>query len=146
MYPPAWILNGRRALEDVQLGGYTVPKGSTVFVSPYVMHHLPQYFDEPEAFKPERFTAEFEKSLPKFAYMPFGGGARVCIGNAFAMMEAQLILATIAQKYRLTLASRNRTGTLQNPNHPHGRKWDSDARAGKGNGRFPHPRTRFCLK
>ncbi|MCA9900030.1 MAG: cytochrome P450 [Ardenticatenaceae bacterium] len=104
MYPPAWILNGRRALEDVQLGGYTVPKGSTVFVSPYVMHHLPQYFDEPEAFKPERFTAEFEKSLPKFAYMPFGGGARVCIGNAFAMMEAQLILATIAQKYRLTLA------------------------------------------
>ena len=104
LYPPAWILNGRLALEDVQLGGYTVPKGSTVFVSPYVMHHLPQYFDEPEAFQPERFTPEFEKSLPKFAYMPFGGGARVCIGNAFAMMEAQLILATIAQKYRFALA------------------------------------------
>ncbi|MEZ4593646.1 MAG: cytochrome P450 [Chloroflexota bacterium] len=104
LYPPAWILNGRLALEDVELGGYTIPKGSTVFISPYVMHHLPQYFDEPEAFKPERFTPEFEKSLPKFAYMPFGGGARVCIGNAFAMMEAQLILATIAQKQRLTLA------------------------------------------
>ncbi|VAW43326.1 Cytochrome P450, partial [hydrothermal vent metagenome] len=56
---------------------------------------------EPEAFKPERFTPQFEKSLPKFAYMPFGGGARVCIGNAFAMMEAQLVLATIAQRFRL---------------------------------------------
>lgn len=104
MYPPAWILNGRLTLEDAEIGGYTIPKGSTVFVSPYVMHHLPQYFDEPEQFKPERFTPEFEKSLPKFAYMPFGGGVRICIGNAFAMMEAQLILATIAQKYRLTLA------------------------------------------
>ncbi|MCA9924007.1 MAG: cytochrome P450, partial [Anaerolineales bacterium] len=104
LYPPAWVLNGRLALEDVQLGGYTVPKGSTVFVSPYVMHHLPQYFAEPEQFKPERFTPEFEKSLPKFAYMPFGGGARICIGNAFAMMEAQLILATIAQQVRLQIA------------------------------------------
>lgn len=107
MYPPAWILNGRLALEDTTIGGYTIPKGSTVFVSPYVMHHLPQYFDEPDMFKPDRFTPEFEKSLPKFAYMPFGGGVRICIGNAFAMMEAQLILATIAQKYRLALAQTN---------------------------------------
>lgn len=105
LYPPAWILNGRIALEDVQLGGYTVPQGSILFISPYVMHHLPQYFTEPEAFKPERFTPEFEKSLPKFAYMPFGGGARVCIGNAFGMMEAQLVLATIAQRFRLELAT-----------------------------------------
>lgn len=105
LYPPAWILNGRIALEDVEMGGHTIPKGSTIFVSPYVMHHLPQYFDKPEAFKPERFTPEFEKSLPKYAYMPFGGGARVCIGNAFAMMEAQLILATIAQQFRLELAT-----------------------------------------
>jgi cytochrome P450 len=105
LYPPAWILNGRIALEDVQLGGYTVPKGSTLFISPYVMHHLPQYFADPEAFQPERFTAQFEKSLPKYAYMPFGGGTRVCIGNSFAMMEAQLILATVAQQFRLTLAT-----------------------------------------
>ncbi|MCB9009196.1 MAG: cytochrome P450 [Ardenticatenaceae bacterium] len=104
LYPPAWILNGRTALEDTEIGGYTIPKGSTIFISPFVMHHLPQYFDEPEAFKPERFTAEFEKSLPKYAYMPFGGGTRVCIGNAFAMMEAQLILAAIAQRFRLELA------------------------------------------
>ncbi len=105
LYPPAWILNGRLTLEDAEIGGYTIPKGSTVFISPYVMHHLPQQFDEPETFKPERFTPEFEKSLPKFAYMPFGGGARVCIGNAFAMMEAQLILAAIAQRFRLELAT-----------------------------------------
>ena len=105
LYPPAWILNGRVALEDVQLGGYTVPKGSTLFISPYVMHHLPQYFAEPETFKPERFTSEFEKSLPKYAYMPFGGGTRVCIGNSFAMMEAQLILAAVAQRFRLALAT-----------------------------------------
>jgi cytochrome P450 len=105
LYPPAWILNGRIALEDVQLDGYTIPKNSTVFISPYVMHHLPRYFAEPEAFRPERFTPEFEKSLPKYAYMPFGGGARVCIGNAFAIMEAQLVLATIAQKFRLALAT-----------------------------------------
>lgn len=104
LYPPAWILNGRIALEDAEIGGYTIPKGSTIFISPYVMHHLPQYFDAPEAFKPERFTPEFEKSLPKYAYMPFGGGTRVCIGNAFAMMEAQLILAAIAQRFRLELA------------------------------------------
>ncbi|MCC6605930.1 MAG: cytochrome P450 [Anaerolineae bacterium] len=106
LYPPAWILNGRTALEDVEIGDYTIPKGSTVFMSPYVMHRLPQYFAQPEAFQPERFTPEFEKSLPRFAYMPFGGGTRVCIGNAFAMMEAQLILATIAQKYRLAIAQR----------------------------------------
>ena len=105
LYPPAWILNGRLALENAEMGGYTIPKGSTIFISPYVMHHLPQYFEEPETFKPERFTPEFEKSLPKFAYMPFGGGARVCIGNGFAMMEAQLVLAAIAQRFRLELAT-----------------------------------------
>ena len=105
LYPPAWILNGRIALEDVQLNGYTVPKGSIIFISPYVMHHLADYFDEPETFKPERFTPQFEKSLPKYAYMPFGGGARVCIGNAFAMMEAQLVLATIAQRFSLELTN-----------------------------------------
>lgn len=103
VYPPVWILNGRSALEDVELGGYTIPKGSIIFISPYVMHHLESQFENAEQFIPERFTPEFEKELPKFAYMPFGGGPRVCIGNSFAMMEAQLILATIAQKFRFEL-------------------------------------------
>jgi cytochrome P450 len=103
LYPPAWILNGRVAIEDVEIGGYTIPKGSIIFISPYVMHRLPQYFPDPEQFDPDRWTPEMEKELPKFAYIPFGGGARVCIGNVFAQMEAQLILATIAQQYSLRL-------------------------------------------
>ncbi len=103
LYPPAWILNGRMAITDAEIGGYTIPKGSTIFISPYVNHRLPQYFDQPDQFIPERWTKEFEKDLPKFAYMPFGGGPRICIGNAFAQMEAHLILATIARQYRLRL-------------------------------------------
>lgn len=103
LYPPAWILNGRVALEDVEMGGYTIPKGSRVFIAPYVMHRLPQYFSEPNEFRPERWTPEFEATLPKYTYIPFGGGARVCIGNNFAMMEAHLILATIAQRFMLTV-------------------------------------------
>lgn len=103
LYPPAWILNGRTPTQDVELGAYKVPKNSTIFISPYVMHHLPQYFPNPEQFQPERFLPEREKELPKFAYFPFGGGPRVCIGNAFAMMEAQLVLVTVAQNYKLRL-------------------------------------------
>lgn len=103
LYPPAWILNGRVAVADTHIGGYPIPKGSTIFIAPYVMHRLPQHFPDPERFLPERWTPEMEKALPKYAYMPFGGGPRVCIGNAFAMMEAHLILATIAQRYRLQL-------------------------------------------
>ncbi|MCB0064102.1 MAG: cytochrome P450 [Caldilineaceae bacterium] len=108
LYPPAWVLNTRLAKEDVILSNeterYHVPKGTKLFIAPYVMHRLPQYFATPAQFRPERFTPEFEKSLPRFAYMPFGGGPRICIGNAFAMMEAQLVLATIAQQYALRLA------------------------------------------
>ncbi len=105
LYPPAWILNGRTPLTDVEIGGYTLPKGSMIFIAPYVMQRLPQHFPDPEQFLPERWTPEMEKALPKYAYMPFGGGPRVCIGNSFAMMEAQLILATIAQRYRLRLVA-----------------------------------------
>lgn len=108
LYPPAWVLNTRVAQEETVLGGetngYRIPKNTRFFIAPYVMHRLPQYFEDPEAFRPERFTPEFEQSLPRFAYMPFGGGPRVCIGNAFAMMEAQLALATIAQQFTLHLA------------------------------------------
>jgi cytochrome P450 len=104
LYPPAWILNGRTAVEDIEIGGYLIPKGSRVFISPYAMHRLPQYFPDPEQFDPERWLPEREAALPKYAYIPFGGGPRVCIGNSFALMEAHLLLATIAQQYRLSLA------------------------------------------
>lgn len=101
--PPAWILNGRQAMEEVTIGPYTIPAGSTVFIAPYVMHRQASYFPDPETFDPERFRPEKEKQMPRYAYIPFGGGPRICIGNAFAMMEAQLILATVAQRYRLSL-------------------------------------------
>ena len=103
LYPPAWILNSRTATEDVEIGGYPIAKGSRIFISPYVMHRLPQYFPEPEQFDPDRWLPEIEAALPKYAYIPFGGGNRVCIGNSFAMMEAHLLLVTIAQQYRLSL-------------------------------------------
>jgi cytochrome P450 len=103
LYPPAWTLSTRQATQDTTLGEYPFPKDRLVFVAPYVVHRRPEFFPEPERFDPERFTPENEKKLPRYAYMPFGAGPRVCIGNSFAMMEAQLILATIAQRYRLEL-------------------------------------------
>lgn len=111
LYPPAWVLNTRQATMDVTIDGYTIPAGAKLFVAPYVMHRLPQYFADPEEFRPERFTPEFEAHLPRFAYMPFGGGPRVCIGNSFAMMEAQLVLATLAQRFAFHLAPTAKVAT-----------------------------------
>jgi cytochrome P450 len=85
-----------------------VPKGRTILISPYVTHHDPRWFDAPDAFKPERWLGDLEKRLPKFAYYPFGGGPRICIGNGFALMETRLLLATIAQRRRLALAPGHR--------------------------------------
>ena len=103
LYPPAWILNGRTAIEEVELGGYTIPKGDQVWISPYATHHNPRYFADPEHFNPMRFNEENEKNIPRYAYLPFGGGPRVCIGNSFAMMEEQLLLATMAQRFTFSL-------------------------------------------
>ncbi len=103
LYPPAWTLNTRQATKRTTIGSYPFPKDGLIFVAPYVVHRRPNFFPDPERFDPERFSPENEKMLPRYAYMPFGAGPRVCIGNSFAMMEAQLILATIAQRYRLKL-------------------------------------------
>ena len=103
LYPPIPSF-ARLALEDVTLSEYVVPKGMIVSLSPYVIHRDPRWYPEPEAFRPERMSRENEKLLPKGAYIPFSTGPRVCIGNNFAMLEAVLILATIAQRYRLRLA------------------------------------------
>ena len=102
LYPPAWITNRQAVAEDV-VCGYTIPAGAVVGISPYVMHHLPAYWPEPERFDPERFDPATPHERPRFAYMPFGGGPHQCIGNSFALMEATLILATVAQRYRLRL-------------------------------------------
>ncbi len=108
LYPISWLIL-RQATADLQVGPYRVPKGHQIWISPYTMHRHPHYFDTPEAFQPERFGPEatqdqdLESRLPRFAYMPFGGGPRICIGNMFALMEARLVLVTIAQRYRLEL-------------------------------------------
>ena len=102
LYPPAWSF-GRQAIEDVELGGYTLPRGSVLIVVPYVIHRDPRWFRDPLRFDPQRWSAEQEASIPKHAYLPFGGGPRICIGNSFAMMEAKIILASVAQRYRLRL-------------------------------------------
>ncbi len=103
LYPPAWIMS-REVMEDISIGGYAITKGSIVIMSQYVMHHHPRCFDEPERFMPEQFAEGWEERVPRYAYFPFGGGPRVCIGNSFAMMEATLVLATIMQRCHLVLA------------------------------------------
>jgi len=104
LYPPAWSF-ARSAREDFEVGDYLLPKYSTIVMIPYVIHRDARWFEDPEAFNPERFSAENEPNIPKYAYLPFGGGARVCIGNSFAMMEAKIILSSIVQRYRLLLAT-----------------------------------------
>jgi cytochrome P450 len=102
LYPPAWGFS-RRALGDDEIGGFRVRKGSLVFLIPFVLHRRPALWPDPDRFDPDRFTPEHEAARPKFAYIPFGGGPRGCIGNHFAMIEAQLIVASIAQRYRVEL-------------------------------------------
>jgi cytochrome P450 len=102
LYPPAYGL-GRQALEDCEIGGYRVTRNAQIFMFPWAMHRDPRYFEQPLEFQPERWTDEFASSLPKYAYFPFGGGPRTCIGNYFAMMEVVLLLATIGQRFRFSL-------------------------------------------
>jgi len=93
----------RRALNDYKVGNYLAPAGSLLVVSPYVMHRDARYFVEPHCFQPQRWTAEFKAQLPKYAYFPFGGGPRGCIGEGFAWMELVLVVATLAQRWKLRL-------------------------------------------
>ena len=102
LYPPAYGL-GREAIDDCEIGGYRVPKGTQVFMFQWATQRDPRFYDEPLEFKPERWTDEFIGRLPKYAYFPFGHGPRACIGASFAMMEIILVLATIGQKFRLEL-------------------------------------------
>lgn len=103
LYPPAWII-GRRALDDYQIGDYHVPARAIILMSQWVMHHTEKYYSEPFKFDPERWTPEARESRPKFSYFPFGGGPRLCIGEHFAWMEGVLVLATIAQRWKLRLS------------------------------------------
>lgn len=103
LYPPAFGVT-RQTVADTEIGGHPIRKGRAVYVNIYGVQRDARFFPDPDRFDPERFSPENEKQIPKYAYLPFGSGPRVCIGNAFAMMEARLILATVAQKYRLAVA------------------------------------------
>jgi cytochrome P450 len=110
LYPPAYVV-GREALADCVVGGFHVPRGTTLLMSQWVMQRDPRYFADPAAFRPERWSDDAARSLPKFAYFPFGGGPRLCIGNTFAMLEMVLALAAIAQRYHFRIPP----GTHVNP-------------------------------
>ena len=104
LYPPAWAIE-RGAIRDTQIGGHPVPRDSTVLISPWTIHRDPRWFERPLAFEPERWAGDrAANGRPRFAYLPFGGGPRQCIGSTFALTEATLLLATIGQRFRLRLA------------------------------------------
>ena len=100
LYPPAYVFS-RRAAGDDQLGPWRMPKGAHIVISPYALHRRPDYWPDPDAFRPERFAADAPAERPKHAYLPFGGGPRICIGNSFAMMEHAIVLAAAVRRWRL---------------------------------------------
>jgi len=102
LYPPAYAV-GREAVEETEIGGYRVPRGTQIFAFQWVTQRDPRFFDNPDHFEPERWTPERSEQIPKYAYFPFGAGPRQCIGNYFAMMEIVLLLATIGQQFKFRL-------------------------------------------
>jgi enediyne biosynthesis protein E7 len=104
LYPPGWLLSRRSIGSDV-LGGYPIPAGTDVLLSPYVLHRHPGFWTEPDAFKPDRFAPENEAQRSRFAYMPFAAGPRHCIGETFALYEMLMHLYKVARRYRLIYES-----------------------------------------
>jgi cytochrome P450 len=102
LYPPAWAI-GRLALRDFEVAGYTIPPKALVLLSPYVTQRDARFFPEPELFDPGRWTPEAREARPQFSYFPFGGGPRRCIGEGFAWMEAVLLVASLARRWRMRL-------------------------------------------
>ncbi len=112
LYPPAWSLQAREALEDIELGDVTIQKGGVILMSPWVMHHDERFFDDPQRFNPERFEGDYKKRFPTYAYFPFGGGQHVCIGSHLAMMEAKALLAMLTQQYTFELVAHHKVELL----------------------------------
>ncbi len=104
LYPPAYVV-GRRALEDITIGSHFIPAGTNVLMSQWLVHRDARWFDDPLRFNPDRWQGDFAQRLPKYAYFPFGGGPRLCIGATFALFEAPLILAMMAERVELELAT-----------------------------------------
>lgn len=102
LYPPVWGI-ARNTTQDVEIGGYPIPKGATILTLPYVTHRHPDFWPDAERFDPDRFVAPNNEGRPRYAYFPFGGGPRLCIGMGFAMLEAQLVLTAVLQNFRVQL-------------------------------------------
>ncbi len=109
LYPPAFVL-GRAAVRETSIGGFAIRKDELVLIAPWLLHRDPRFFEDPLRFDPDRFLPAREALLPRFAYIPFGGGKRICIGNQFALMEGQIILSTIAKHLYMELVSRRPPG------------------------------------
>jgi cytochrome P450 len=105
--PPVWMM-ARRVIEPLELGGHRLEKNCIVFISPWLMHHDPRYYPDPERFDPERFSPEAKAARPRFTYFPFSAGPRNCIGEGFAWMEGVLLLATLARRFRFRLVPGHR--------------------------------------
>jgi cytochrome P450 len=118
--PPVWVAP-RRALEDLELSGNKVPKGAHVLISQYVNHRDPRFFDSPDAFNPARWTYDFEKSLPRGAFYPFGAGTRKCLGDQFALLEGRIIILEVARRFRTTLVGDFPTAQPRATYRPKGR-------------------------
>ena len=132
LFPPVYLF-GREALNDMSLGGYSIRRGDTVLMSQWLMHRDPRFFAQPEVFDPERWSAEFERTLPHYAYFPFGGGPRICVGRDVALVEAAVILATLTRQFGVSLNSSEEvapwpTVTLRPP----GAVWATAALSGVG--------------
>jgi cytochrome P450 len=102
LFPPAWVFE-RRAIGDDEVMGYRIPAGMNLGFTPYVTHRMPEFWENPDAFDPERMSPERMEKRPRFAFMPFGGGPRQCIGNTFALQEMHLILPMLLQRYSFKL-------------------------------------------
>jgi cytochrome P450 len=102
LYPPAWAI-GREAIDNVIVGNYSIPRSSVIVMSQYIIHRDPRFFGEPNKFIPERWTSEMKSNLHKFAYFPFGGGSRICMGEPLAWMEGMLLLVTILRHWKMDL-------------------------------------------
>jgi cytochrome P450 len=134
LYPPVWMIARSPVADDV-IGGYEIPKGTYVFMSPYLVHRNPAYWSNPEGFDPSRWTPEAERTRHKHAYLPFSMGPRKCIGDMFATMEARLVLATILQRVQLSLVSGARVSPVPTVTlRPHGVMMQARRAATPGNG------------
>jgi cytochrome P450 len=101
LYPPVYLV-GRQTTRETELGGYRLPAATVLLMSQWVVHRDPRHFSDPASFRPDRWTESLSRALPRFAYFPFGGGPRICIGQPLALMEAKLVLAAICQRFRLS--------------------------------------------